>query len=160
MAVHILYHDAEDEIRFTCPNDNCPVRNQLITNLNKSGIAFEDKGTDILVKLIAFSSTDDIAEKAFAGFSEIDNFKGYEHYDHTGTVMSFGYDWVIPEAKKEASQPLMQNMHAAMRRYPPDDRNDLSQLDGIRSQIEALEESGKDLLDAHYRSLRASAHHR
>ncbi|MFI4918621.1 MAG: hypothetical protein ACHP65_03600 [Legionellales bacterium] len=171
MAISILYDEDNDEIQFCCPNNNCPIQKQLITNLTKSGITFENKGAHILVKLAAFSSTEDIAEKALTDFIEIDNFKNYHHYDPTGTVMSFGYDRITPAAKEEALYALQQNRRAAMDRYKHDDCRKqiygvpspidtiLSKIDGITRQIEALKENSKDLLDAHYSSLRASAHH-
>lgn len=139
MPIIITYLDSKEEIQFSCPSRECPVRERLIANLTEADVTFRNTGTDIWVKSEEFSSTDDIAEQALAGFSEIEDLEGYDHYDPTGNVMTFRYNSIIPAAKIQEASALYE-----------------STQDVFNSQIEALKENSKDLLDAHYNGLRPS----
>lgn len=137
MAVTVNYYDKTNEIQFRCPNDRCEVRTKILENLKNAGVDARDNGGDLYVSADKFSSTADLEQKVFSGFTVVADYKSHEHYDHTGTEMKIGYGSVTPGAKEGAQLTLFKEFEKSLD-------------DAKKAEIDAPNVNSKDLLDQHY----------
>jgi hypothetical protein len=146
MSITVCYFEGRGEIQFDCSNADCPVRTRLMDNLAAACISFRDNGASIYVNHEEFLSTDDMEEKALAGFKEI-KVKEPGLYDPTGTAMVFGYTSLVPLASQEEEVELILSRLSS---------TSDEERQAFKKQVEALQVNSKELLDAYYDSLDSS----
>lgn len=142
MTVTVAYFEKKNEIRicFTC--NHAKVRIDILENLEKAGVkVVRDNGGDIYVSADKFSSTADLEQKVFSGFTVIAASQVREHYDPIGTKMEIAYVDVISVVKKTPNLTLFQTNGEEIGNCNSPKEEEVDAAPRINS---------KDLLDQHY----------